>query len=778
MLTFCPQNKSFTFSGANSPLLLNWRSAIQVEERLHEPDEVLSAPEQNCYRLIYNSLSLVWHWRVQIIKGRLILSSRLENQGEQDIALQKVYFCIAHTPCLAQAGAEVLALGSPAQAVGQVKREVRTAGADGAILESMLKFQFYERSSKLAMQIGFISFDKCHSIVEYQPNGQGGLSDVKAYCDFAGWRLAAKSSLDCELFSLAWQGSPYQQLEDWADLVAERLKPKFQSKPALGFLGWSWSILEHEQENDEEILLGNLQAINEKLPGFGFEYLWLSLANLPGGNPGDWMQWNYKRLPGGLPNLVSKLKDLGFKMGLWCAPFYLSSALTELCQHFDEALLRNPDGSPIIVCPKWRHGDAGKLPPEQRPDIYALDLTHPLTLEFIQKVFSFYRQQGVRYFMLDFLDSSSGQLGRFTYGKHFDPAVCQGPEAYRAALKLIRQTCGPDTFLLASTGPTLHSTGYFDAVRTGNDFGEGRPIYPEAFFYPASFVINSISFWTGPGSALCNAAANYYTHRKLYLNDSGNVLTVDQPLPLEDARIHASIHAFSGASSMLGDDLRFIDPERLALIKKTLPRTEACARPMDLFDLPDQASPRWFRHRVEKPWGSWEVHVFYNLSEESMRFSLPLESKSLLWEFWNQRYLGCHEECFDFDVPAGTVRIVRVASDLEQPQLLGSDMHTAMGEMELLACDWCRESGSLSISATRPLGERGSIFIRVPEGMFIKNSNEFFIAKDAHEGCLIVRVPCDFSKNSQVAKRMLLGKMGLDDRPAKLSAEEQSKRFA
>jgi hypothetical protein len=98
--------------------------------------------------------------------------------------------------------------------------------------------------------------------------------------------------------------------------------------------------------------------------------------------------------------------------------------------------------------------------------------------------------------------------------------------------------------------------------------------------------------------------------------------------------------------------------------------------------------------------------------------------------------------------------------------------------MELLACDWCRESGSLSISATRPLGERGSVFIRVPEGMFIKNSNEFFIAKDAHEGCLIVRVPCDFSKNSQVAKRMLLGKMGLDDRPAKLSAEEQSKRFA
>ena len=139
---------------------------------------MLFAPEQNCYRLIYNSLSLVWHWQLQIIKGRLILSSRLENQGEQDIALQKVYFCIAHTPCLAQAGAEVLALGSPAQAVGQVKREVRTAGADGAILESMLKFQFYERSSKVTMQITLISFDKFHSIVEYQPNGQGGLSDV------------------------------------------------------------------------------------------------------------------------------------------------------------------------------------------------------------------------------------------------------------------------------------------------------------------------------------------------------------------------------------------------------------------------------------------------------------------------------------------------------------------------------------------------------------------------------------------------------------------------
>ena len=102
----------------------------------------------------------------------------------------------------------------------------------------------------------------------------------------------------------------------------------------------------------------------------------------------------------------------------------------------------------------------------------------------------------------------------------------------------------------------------------GMIFGEGRAISKEAFFYPASYIINNLDFWTGPVYALACQAANYHTHRKLYLNDSGNVLTVDKPIALSHAQINATIHAFSGGPTMLGDDIRQISDTRLELIKK------------------------------------------------------------------------------------------------------------------------------------------------------------------------------------------------------------------
>ena len=61
-------------------------------------------------------------------------------------------------------------------------------------------------------------------------------------------------------------------------------------------------------------------------------------------------------------------------------------------------------------------------------------------------------------------------------------------------MRVIREAAGDDTYLLASTGPTLHTVGVCDAVRTGSDFGEGRALFPGTNFYPATYVINARGF--------------------------------------------------------------------------------------------------------------------------------------------------------------------------------------------------------------------------------------------------------------------------------------------
>ena len=89
--------------------------------------------------------------------------------------------------------------------------------------------------------------------------------------------------------------------------------------------------------------------------------------------------------------------------------------LTDLMEHFEGAILKNPDGSPMVVCSRWDHGDAGRLAKKDRPCLYALDPFHPKVLAYIREVFETYRRWGVRYYMVDFLEAGAGNINRFHY---------------------------------------------------------------------------------------------------------------------------------------------------------------------------------------------------------------------------------------------------------------------------------------------------------------------------------------------------------------------------
>src|SRR6202041_783545 len=106
--------------------------------------------------------------------------------------------------------------------------------------------------------------------------------------------------------------------------------------------------------------------------------------------------------------------------------------------------------------------------------LYALDPSHPKTLAFLKEVFETYRDWGVRYYMIDFLWAGSDTLSKTPHAKHFDKTLVSGPEVFQKGLQAIRDAAGDDTHLLGATGPTYHTAGVMDAMRVGNDFGEGR----------------------------------------------------------------------------------------------------------------------------------------------------------------------------------------------------------------------------------------------------------------------------------------------------------------
>ena len=752
MLTFDTQRHTLHYAAAGCTIA-GWQMAVEADGvLLRSPDAQVATTggEPLAFTLAFPVAGLAWHVRCQMAtgEGRVVIETELENRSDRAIRLGKAHVLDTDGPVgVGEPCAEMVCLPLSGE-IGN--RPVWRLADSQCPRTSKIKAQFFNRAAAKAMQVGFLTFQRANTEVEHAYDAKAGITALKAWCDFAGWELAPGQSTPTETFTLAAGHDPHAQLAAWADLAAARCSPRRWEDAPIGWIGWAW-VDPFNVERYQDVLLRNCQAIRRRLEGFGVNYVWLSIGNLARGIPGDWLNWNTELFPDGPQHLAARLREMGFRWGLWCGAFWMCSMLDDKVEALRDALLKNPDGSLMVVRPEWQFGAAGEMPKAERPCMYALDPSHPKALALLKEVFEAYRRWGVRYYMLDFLHAASGDIGSHPYTDHHDKGLVAGPEAYHNALRVIRQAAGDDTYFLSSTGPTVHNVGIMDAVRTGNDFGEGRALYPDSYFYPATFVINSGAFWTGALRALVNQASAYYTHRKLYINDSGNVLTVDKPLPLRDARVHATIHALSGGPSMLGDDVDRMDDERLALIKKTLPRSRDVAAPVDLFDSPMPDHPKVFHRKILKPWGRFDVVAVYNFTDDLLRQPVELarlglepDADYLVWEFWNAEFVGTARDVFEAVVPPGSVRVFRLVEDTGQPVLVGTDMHVLMGEMEIDRCAWDADRRVLSGRAIRPSGETGNVFLHAPPTLRVANPRGHWLAKDARDSSLIIRCSLRF----------------------------------
>ena len=595
--------------------------------------------------------------------------------------------------------------------------------------------QLYNPSTHASLQIGFETFDRINTEQELWFDEGSKQFRATAYCDFEGWQLKPGQSVATETLLIGAVENPLESLETWADHVRLHYKPTVWKAIPSGWVGWSW-VDPFKIEQYEAVVRRNARAIREVLPGLGLDYIWISLGNLKDREAGNWLNWNEKLLPSGPRKLIADLKQMDFKLGLWSGAFWLSSRLTaEVAQLRDAFLLK--DGKPMTV----PHRELGGQ--------YILDPTHPKTKAFLTNVFETYREWGIRYFMIDFLYSISGSTpGSFRPDGFYNKDLIPGPETYRAGLEIVRKAAGPETYLLSSTGPTFHNLGLLDGMRVGNDYGEGRPLDgPGKGFYPGTFVINSPSYWTSHQAASNALAMSWFLHNKLFIADSGNVLSVDQPIPLPDAQISATLFGINGSPLMLGDDIARLSPTRIELLRQQFPRLPEAATPLDLFESSDY--PKLFHLKVHKSWDDWSLIAVFNYGKKDFEQTINLnqlgfKKRVVVWDHWQERYLGVHENQIIVSVPGSGVRYLRIAEERSYPWLLSTSLHVRQGQADIESVKWNQKTGEIEIEAARPAGYRGSIFLRIPKGMAASNPQGLYLAKDANDGSLIVRVPAEF----------------------------------
>jgi alpha-galactosidase len=160
--------------------------------------------------------------------------------------------------------------------------------------------------------------------------------------------------------------------------------------------------------------------------------------------------------------LANDIDRAGCTPGIWTAPFLAIEGGT-LARHHPDWLVANEHGQPTTAL--FHGGWGGK--------VFALDCSNPEVLTHLAETYRLLRQQGFRYFKIDFLHAAAA------VGARSNPRVTRA-QVYRAGMRVIRDAIGEDAVLVGCGAPLLASVGIVDAMRVSEDVA---PFYrPRQFF--------------------------------------------------------------------------------------------------------------------------------------------------------------------------------------------------------------------------------------------------------------------------------------------------------
>jgi alpha-galactosidase len=226
----------------------------------------------------------------------------------------------------------------------------------------------------------------------------------------------------------------------YAALLGERLgAPDAAARRAAGNVWCSWYA--YYEDIDEPTLHADLAGLD----GLAFDVFqlddgWERMV-------GDW-QPNGK-FPRGMKAMAARITDAGLTPGLWLAPF-IARPEAPIVRDKPHLFLRDAGGAPVPAGYNW----GGPY--------YALDVTRPEARDYLSTLIDTVVGWGFGYLKLDFLNACAIAADRH------DPGVGR-ESAYRDAMRLIRETAGPDVYLLGSGAPVLPSIGVCDGIRVGPD---------------------------------------------------------------------------------------------------------------------------------------------------------------------------------------------------------------------------------------------------------------------------------------------------------------------
>ncbi len=544
----------------------------------------------------------------------------------------------------------------------------------------------YDKHTSRSAMMGFLSGEDAGMIIFDLDCARSGnssrkqcLSKYQAQWTYRPPLPASRDFESGDIYIDLFAETPFDALEDYGDALSTRLD--IQPWPGDVPAGWnSWG--EYYSDINEAIILENLEFAARHFMPFGMSYFQIDSGYSP--YWGDW-EADPKRFPHGMKWMADRIREHGMRPGIWISPFEADINSEIFQEHPDWFLPAGGLRQKLLIGEELR----------------VLDLSRPEVKSHIRSLIRKYTKEwGYQWLKVDF-------AYHFLMHERAGDGSRTVPEYYYEGMKIIREEAGPDVFVLG-VGVTGFNYGNVNGMRITLD---NMPAWNNR---RTMFSLNPFNkgfgFLQGIVPTVRNVSRKYWLNYRVWINHPDLIYFDNdrwpdwgpRPLTFNESLCFASVVGLVGGIVKIGDKMVDMTESQVEVIQKILPVCKAGARPVDLFE---KETPEIWDLKIKTEFDKWDVVGVFNwgknwtggkelpeirraVNVELERLGLRPDTDYMVFEFWNEEYIGTVRGKIDIDLDPRTVKVLAVRELPYHPWFLSYNRHISQGAVDIESIEW------------------------------------------------------------------------------------------